>query len=243
MTERRTFALLGSGEFEPWAADVDRWLLERASGDGRVLVVPTASAPEGEETFERWAHKGLEHYAALGAPAEVLPLRARADAEDPALAGALRGASLAFFSGGNPSYLAETLAGTAFWSTLLTELDRGMAYAGCSAGMACLGDVAPDGGARSLSRAVWHTGLGLFPGWWLGPHWDALDSFIPGLREFVVGSVPLGARLLAIDENTAVVGDGRAWSVVGSGGAHVLEAGAWRDHASGSSFDAALLPG
>jgi hypothetical protein len=37
-----TFALLGSGEFEPWSAAVDRWALGEAEGDGRVLILPTA---------------------------------------------------------------------------------------------------------------------------------------------------------------------------------------------------------
>ena len=36
----RSFALLGSGEFEPWNEEVDRWLLGRADGrDGRVLIL------------------------------------------------------------------------------------------------------------------------------------------------------------------------------------------------------------
>ena len=43
------FALLGSGEWQPWTDEVDRWLLERTTGDGTVLVLPTASAPEGME--------------------------------------------------------------------------------------------------------------------------------------------------------------------------------------------------
>lgn len=47
MTER-SFALLGSGEFEPWTADVDR-LLERTTRAGPILIAPTAAAPEGEE--------------------------------------------------------------------------------------------------------------------------------------------------------------------------------------------------
>lgn len=44
----RVAALLGPGEFEPWAVGVDRWVLARArTGDPRVLILPTASAPEG----------------------------------------------------------------------------------------------------------------------------------------------------------------------------------------------------
>src|SRR5207247_11167709 len=67
------FALLGSGEFEPWTAEVDRWLLERTIGSGRVLILPTASAPEGDAVFNRWGDMGLAHYEELGIPAEVVP--------------------------------------------------------------------------------------------------------------------------------------------------------------------------
>ena len=48
------FGLLGSGEFQPWSGEVDEWVLSRVTGDGRVLVLPTASAPEGDEVFSRW---------------------------------------------------------------------------------------------------------------------------------------------------------------------------------------------
>ena len=69
---RPLVGLLGSGEFLRWAGEVDRALLERArAGDGRVLVLPTASAPEGETIFGRWAAMGLAHYGELGIPAEV----------------------------------------------------------------------------------------------------------------------------------------------------------------------------
>jgi hypothetical protein len=41
------WSLLGTGEFQPWSEPVDRRLVEEADGDGRVLILPTASAPEG----------------------------------------------------------------------------------------------------------------------------------------------------------------------------------------------------
>src|SRR5439155_11002014 len=78
---RPAIALLGSGEFEPWTEEVDRWLLERATGDGSVLVLPTASAPEGDPIFDGWANLGLDHYAQLGIPAQVVPLKTREDAD------------------------------------------------------------------------------------------------------------------------------------------------------------------
>ena len=76
------WSLLGSGEFQPWSEVADRWLLDRAEGDGRVLILPTASAPEGDGVFDRWASMGLEHFASLGMTAEVVRLKVRLDAED-----------------------------------------------------------------------------------------------------------------------------------------------------------------
>lgn len=235
-------ALLGSGEFEPWAEEVDRWVLERARDRGRVLVLPTASAPEGEGVFERWAALGVEHYRRQGVAAEILPLRTREDAERPELARELARASMVFFSGGNPAYLARVLYGTDFWRALRAELLRGLGYAGCSAGVACLGESTPDSSASMQARRlVSAPGLRLFPGLDLGPHWDVLDTYFRGLRELFVRSLPPGRRLLAIDERTAVVGDGRAWAVLGASAAHLLEDGAWRHFPAGSTFQVPLL--
>jgi cyanophycinase len=236
----RLFGLLGSGEFEPWSEAVDRALLARASGDGTVLILPTASAAEGDEVFDRWARMGQDHFARLRVPHQVVALKTRADAERPAVAEPLERASIAYFSGGNPAYLAGVLGGTPFWAAVLRAMDRGLAYVGCSAGVACLGDVAADSSARSFDGDIWKPGLQLFPNVHFGPHWDALDGFVPGLRAFIEASVPTEHLLLAIDERTAVFGDGASWTVVGSGGAYLRERGTWRAVMAGSSFDAQL---
>ena len=236
-------ALLGAGEFDPWTASVDRWLVGRDGVPGdRVLVLPTASAAEGDDVFDMWARKGLEHYATLGIQAEVLSLKTREDAARPELVDALDGAAVAYFSGGNPAYLAAVLSGSPFWEALLGAMGRGMAYAGCSAGVACLGDIAPDSAREEFDEELWQPGLRLFPGYWFGPHWDALDGFAPGLTDFIISSVPEGKILVGIDENTAMVGDGRGWSVAGVGGVHVMKDRDWVHHGAGAAFDLPLLP-
>ncbi len=233
--------LLGSGEFEPWAEEVDRWLLEhsRAEGD-RVLILPTASAREGADVFDMWAEKGLEHYGRMGVSAEVVPLKTREDAGRPEIVSKLDEASAVFFSGGNPADLAAILMDTPFWRALIDAMVRGLAYGGCSAGVACLPDISPDSSIASLDDAVWKPGLRLFRDVVFMPHWDALDSFLPGLTDFVIASVPEGSSLFTIDENTAVVGDGSDWSVVGAGGAHVMLDGMWQHHGPGATFSRTL---
>jgi cyanophycinase-like exopeptidase len=222
---------------------VDRWVLDRASGDGTVLILPAASAPEGEEVFNRWANMGLAHYEDLGIPAEVLPLKTAEDAGRPDLLARLDEASVAYFSGGNPAYLAAVLSGSRFWSVLTQAMERGLAYVGCSAGAACLGELAPDSTVLDFtSPDLWRPGLAYLPGLDLAPHWDGLDTYVPGLRDLWVSAVPPDHRLLAIDERTAVVGDGSRWHVVGSGGAYLLEGGSWQSARSGEAFVATFRP-
>ena len=235
------FALLGSGEFQPWSSEVDAWMLDRVTGDGRVLVTPTASAPEGDEMFEQWATRGLEHFAEHSVPAELLEIRDRTDAGDAGFVEQLTTASVVYFSGGNPAYLARTLNGSSLWKAVLAGLDRGMGYVGCSAGMASLGRKAPDSTVDELSPALWADGLRLFPHTWFGPHWDRLDNYAPGLTAHFDASVPLDDLLVGVDEQTAIVGDGEHWQVVGIGGAYVRETGTWRHLKTGERFVVDLL--
>lgn len=239
---RGAFALMGSGEFEPWHEDVDRWLLERVEGDGSVLILPTASAREGDEVFDGWGTKGLSHYERLGIPARVVPIREREDAERPGFVEEVSRASVVFFSGGNPWYLAETLRDTAFFRAMDERLGNGLAYAGCSAGVACLSEITYDSDTEDFEN-VFKPGLGFVRGTLFGPHWDMLDTWIPGATEQIAGSVPDGGRLVAIDEETAMFGDGVSWSVAGRSGVHILEDGAWTDHAGGAAFALDLFGG
>ena len=230
-----TFAFLGAGEFEPWHADIDRVLLN--GRDGRVLVLATASAPEGDDVFEGWVHKGLAHYEGLGMRVDAPSLKTAADAHDPAVVASLDDAALVFFSGGNPAYLASVLAGSPFWQRLLERVHDGTtAYAGCSAGVACLSDPTFDSATDDFEK-VWAPGLGYFPSVLFAPHWDIVDHWIPGARAFITASAPGDGSLVALDESTAMVGDGSDWNVHGAGGVYVYQGGAWiGEHTAGATF-------
>jgi cyanophycinase-like exopeptidase len=115
-------------------------------------------------------------------------------------------------------------------------MDDGLAYGGCSAGVASLGERAIDTAAGRFEPDVWKPGLHVFRRVWFGPHWDALDLYVPGLTGFIEDSVPRDQLLLAIDEHTAIVGDGRAWEVMGAASAHVRTGDAWAHHPAGSRF-------
>ena len=95
-------------------AAIDRALLE-ATGRARprVAILPTASWPDGEPTFHRWAAMGEEHFAALGAEVEAVCIRDRRDADDPACAQAIGEADLIYLSGGKPDHLSGASQGSA----------------------------------------------------------------------------------------------------------------------------------
>jgi cyanophycinase len=234
------WSLLGSGEFQPWSEPVDRRLLEEADGDGRVLVLPTASAPEGKDVFERWGSLGLAHFARLEVPAEVLDLRSREDTDDPRILEKLEGASAVYFSGGNPAYLAATLADSDFLEAMLKQLERGMAYAGCSAGVACLNELTFDSDTTDVGE-VWKPGLSLVPKTLFAPHWDIVDTWIPGAADFILGSVPEGHTFIGLDEDTAMVGTGDTWEVMGRSGIHIRQDGREATYREGDRFDLALV--
>lgn len=229
-------ALLGSGEFEPWSEPADRWLLERSRNPaGTVLVAPTAAAHEGEESFVSWGARGLAHFAELRVPAVVVPLRTREDAYRDEVVGLLDDASLVYFSGGNPARLSAALSDTPFWAALCVALADGLPYAGCSAGVACLTEVTYDSDTEDF-EGIWKPGIGFVRGILFGPHWDIVDSWVPGASEFIVGSVRDGQVFVGLDEDTAMVGDGDDWTVIGRQGIHVLRDGAWATYEAGQDF-------
>lgn len=212
-----TLALYGSGEFLPWSRRVDDWCLARADGSSdRVLIVPTASAPEGEAVFFRWARMGFDHYREAGLSPEVVELRTRQDADRPDLAAQVEGARLIFFSGGNPGYLAEAVTGTGFWRAVVAAVSTGTALAGCSAGACLKGTLVPFIGGEGVVR--WIEGTRLLANAYIAPHFDRLDSYSPGMRRAVIGRCPPGSLLVGLDEKTALCGDGDTWEVVGVGG-------------------------
>jgi cyanophycinase len=226
---------MGSGEFEPWSEAVERAALDGSGG--HVAVLPTASSAEGDAVFERWGAMALEHYASMGVPARVVEVRTREDAEREGLAAQLEGASMVFFSGGKPQHLADTIHGTRTWAALVRALDAGTVYAGCSAGALVASQTREQRRERGM-RTGWVYGLGLVPHVSFGVHWDKV-KVIPGLRTFVMSRIPKGSWFVGLDERTAILGDGRRWTVHGVGGAMVRHAGGTEVYRDGQAFETA----
>jgi cyanophycinase len=198
-------ALVGSGEFLEVMVAVDAELL--AGRPQRAVFLPTASAEEGAERVQYWLELGTAHYAAMGVEPVPLEVLDRADAERPDLAARVAGAGLVYLSGGNPGYLAHTLAGTAVWQAILEAWRSGAALAGCSAGACALSRIAED--FRHPGR-YGGEGLAVVPQLAVLPHFDRFEHWMPGLVDRMLARTPSDAVLVGIDEETAlVVGEGR----------------------------------
>jgi cyanophycinase len=207
-------ALVGSGEFLPAMAEFDAGLLA-ATGRARprVVILPTASYPDGDAAFQRWAELGGEHFSALGAEVEPVLVRDRFDADDAAHAQAIGEADLIYLSSGKPGHLSTTLAGSAVENALLAAHARGAIVAGCSAGAMVLTDRHFDLRRRRLLWPVrWRRGIGLVGGAAVVPHYDARPE---PLSVLFVLQAPRGTAILGIDEETAVVGRDGSWQVHG----------------------------
>lgn len=208
-------ALVGAGEFLPAMADVDAGLLASTGvARPRVAVLPTASFPDGEDVFERWASMGVAHFAGLGAEVEPVLVRGRADADDPAAAQALGEADLIYLSGGKPAYLRRALEGTAVGAALRDAHERGAVLAGCSAGAMILAGHAFEFRVRVMPWPLrWGRGLDFAPGISVVPHYDAWPEALSALIAF---QAPRGSVVLGIDEETAAVGRDGSWQVHGA---------------------------
>ncbi len=209
-------ALVGSGEFLPAMREVDEALLASIGRSRpRVAIVPTASWPDGEEVFRRWAARGVEHFSQLGAEVEAVLVRDGFDADDSAHVQAIGEADLIYLSGGKPGHLSEALVGSAVGDALLAAHTRGATIAGCSAGAMALADRHFEFRKRRMIWPLrWEDGLDLVPGAMVIPHYDFFPEAVSAM--FVL-QAPRGIVPLGIDEETALVGKDGAWQVHGAG--------------------------
>jgi cyanophycinase len=194
--------------------EFDRGLLA-ATGRSRprVVVLPTASAPDGEDAFQRWAAMGVQHFRDLGAEVEPVLVRDRIDAYDTAVVQAIGEADLVYLSGGKPAHLLGVLAGTPLGGALCAAHARGAVLAGCSAGAMVLAGRQFDFRRRVLPWPLhWRHGLGLVANAAVIPHYDAWPEPFTALMAL---QAPRGSVVLGIDEQTAVVGRDGSWQVYG----------------------------
>jgi len=228
-------ALVGSGEFTLAMVEVDRGLLAATGRDRpRVAIVPTASWPDGETVFMRWAAQGEVHFAALGAEPVPVFIRDRASADDPVAVAGISDADLVYLSGGKPGHLLAMLRDSAAGAALRAAHSRGTVIVGCSAGAMVLGGHQFQVGGRPFLRLPvgWQDALGLVPDLVVVPHYDAVPEMLVAP---LVLAAPEGALVVGIDEETAVVGRDGTWQVQGRGRVTVWRGRRRERHRAGSA--------
>lgn len=148
---RGTLAFVGGGEFSA-GCDFDASLIA-GCGAREVVVLPTATAYENPAKLRA---RAIEWFGSLGVDCRWLDVYRRVDADDPAAASAVAGATMIYLTGGSPLHARSTLLRTAVWEAVVEASATGATVAGAGAGGNILCDHMVDvrGGAFTL-------GLGL----------------------------------------------------------------------------------
>ena len=183
---------------------MDRALLLRLGRNPRVVILPTAAAHDGPDIAAR---NGVNYFNRLGAHAEAAMVLDQETAREPSLIAQIKMADLIYFTGGDPSYLQETMRDSSTWEAALGAWVGGRMLAGSSAGaMIC-------GGQMWAPGVGWQKGLGLVPLIAIVPHHATLGS--QWKADHIRTTLPDGVMLVGIDESTALLGP--PWQVIGSG--------------------------
>lgn len=202
-------ALVGSGEYLPVMQKVETELI--AGRNSRYVQIPTAAAPEGQASLNYWIELGREQAERIGVEAVPVVAHNREDAQSLELANQIKDAGLIYLSGGNPTFLANTLRETVLWDAIFLAWQNGAALAGCSAGAMALADHIP---GLHMPHHGPTRGLGVLPHIRVLPHFDKMFARIPDFFARFL-RVPDGVHVIGIDEDTAIVGGPHEWVVQG----------------------------
>jgi cyanophycinase len=182
---------------------MDRALLLPLGRNPRVVILPTAAAHDSPDIA---ASNGVNYFNRLGAHAEAAMVLDKETAREPSLVAQIKMADLIYFTGGDPSYLLETMRDSLTWEAALGAWEGGRMLAGSSAGaMIC-------GGQMWAPGVGWREGLGLVPHIAIVPHHATLGSQWKADR--IRTTLPDGVMLVGIDESTALLGP--PWQVLGA---------------------------
>lgn len=200
-------ALIGGAEFKPGNEEQDRLLLtHRRKGPAYVLVTANSKHPDMA------AQMAIRWFASLGHEVVELPVRNREDAQRTELA---QGGGFFYLAGGNPQRVVDILRGSPVWAAIKAAWKGGAALAGSSAGSMAFGRWTLDPSTKQP-----HDALDLLADAAVLPHYSQYGkSWLPAARQ----ALGPQAWLLGLDEQTALVHDGRVWKVMGPGEVHVLQ--------------------
>ena len=217
-------ALLGGGEWRDGCRDLDVELASAAAAK-EVVVIPAAAAFEHPE---RVHGRAIAHFEPLGTKVRTVPVLHRTEADDPKHAEVVRRARFVYLPDGSPLHLRSVLKGSALFDALLAAYLGGASLAASGAGATLIGDpmVDPRGGAYTVGLAV-VPDLAVFP-----YHGRAAEH----MRERSIDLLPPTAKLVGVDEETALVRDRDGkWRVAGTGVVTVYTGRTCREYGAGDA--------
>ena len=215
-----TIALVGSGEWLPVMLNVEKELL---NNQNPVYVqLSTAAGQESPARLEHWKNLAQIQAKTLSVESRWLPVFDQDSANNPEFAEKIKGAGLIYLSGGDPTYLAETLRDSLVWNAIVNEWQNGASLAGCSAGAMALTTWVPKMRIKIGKNNEDVKGLGLLPNIRVIPHFDRMLGWIPDIITRYLLNTPPGVTLAGIDENTALVGGVNSWTVKGEQSVWIL---------------------
>lgn len=225
MSEHGGFlALVGGGEWRPGCRELDAELIAAAGAD-EVVVVPAAAAYEHPG---RVGQRAASYFESLGIAVRTIPVLHRREAEDPGIADVVRAARFVYLCDGSPLHLRSVLKGSLLFEAVLDAHRGGASFGASGAGATLVCDpmVDPRGGAYTVGLGL-VTNLAVFP-----YHGSAAEH----LRERSLDLLPATAKLVGIDEETAVVRDGEGtWHVAGRGEVTVYDGRSGRVYRAGDA--------
>lgn len=185
----------------------DRFVELAGGKAARLVIIPTASAAADDPAEAEGFLLPWRKYE----PAALARLhtRSRSEADDPAFARALDGATGVWFSGGDQTKLTAAYLDTATHRAIRAVLDRGGVVGGTSAGAAVMSDVMIEGGNP---KAQVGRGFGFVANAVVDQHFLKRDRMnrLLGVLADRPGLVGIG-----IDESTALIVEGDRWGVLG----------------------------
>ena len=212
-------ALVGGDEFRPGNEPQDRLLVEHR-GRGPAYIIPTAAARQRPDlavaTARQW-------FKSLGLDVVELPVLKRADAISATNVALAEEGGLFYLTGGDPGLVVDVLRDSPVWRAIAAAWRRGAALAGSSAGAMALGEwtlvrKAFPGHARRRYKPA----LDLVPRLAVAPHFE---TFGHRWVDSALAEPPAeDVAILGVDERSAALWDGRAWTAYGPGRVTVVTA-------------------
>lgn len=214
--------LFGSGEYTEKMLPLEKELVEAGIKSGKTggyIQFATAAGQESADRIEYWKNLGKAQAERIGVEWKFIPVLNRENVNNSEFLEMVTGASLIYFSGGDPVHLVKTFKETELLSKIISEFSTGTSLAGCSAGAMAL---SADAGIHWRKNSRRHEGFGVLPGVKIFPHYDKYFSRIPAPIRNKITDADYGQLAIGIDENTGLIWENHRWQVKGSGYVHIL---------------------